>query len=149
MNKPLHNNSEHGQAFTELAISMVFLLILMAGVIDMGRAIFTYISIRDAVQEGAAYGAIAPTDCEGIKNRILSHTKGAIKLRESDILMSIKIDGTACTSVVPANIDTGDPVYVGITFQNFRIATPFIGTIIGSQVVDFKAEVTDTVLVEP
>lgn len=35
----------------------MFLLVLLLGIVDVGRAISTNISIRDAVQEGVFYGA--------------------------------------------------------------------------------------------
>ena len=146
--------SERGQAFAELAVSMVFLLILAAGMIDLGRAIFTYIAIRDAVQEGAAYGAIAPMDCTGIKSRVRQHTDGAIELDDTaSIFVYVYIDGNAndCISSPPvkADIDPGDSIRVQITYSNFRIAVPFIGAFVGGQSISFGAEVTDSIVVDP
>jgi Flp pilus assembly protein TadG len=40
-----------------MAIVSMFLLVLLLGIVDVGRAITTNISVRDAVQEGAMYGA--------------------------------------------------------------------------------------------
>jgi Flp pilus assembly protein TadG len=40
-----------------MAIASMFLLVLVLGIVDLGRAITTNISVRDAVQEGAMYGA--------------------------------------------------------------------------------------------
>jgi Flp pilus assembly protein TadG len=40
-----------------MAIVSMFLLVLVLGIVDLGRAITTNISVRDAVQEGAMYGA--------------------------------------------------------------------------------------------
>jgi Flp pilus assembly protein TadG len=40
-----------------MAIVSMFLLVLVLGIVDVGRAITTNISVRDAVQEGAMYGA--------------------------------------------------------------------------------------------
>jgi Flp pilus assembly protein TadG len=145
--------SERGQAFTELAVSMVFLLILAAGMIDLGRAVFTYIAIRDAVQEGAAYGAIQPMDCAGIKSRVRQHTDGAIALDNANIFVYVYIDGNSndCSSSPPvkANINPGDSIRVQITYSDFRIAVPFIGAFVGGQSIAFGAEVTDSIVVKP
>ncbi len=54
--------SERGQAFVELALSMVFLLTLLSAVVDLGWAFYTLIALRDMAQEGAAYGSLYP--CE-------------------------------------------------------------------------------------
>jgi hypothetical protein len=51
---------EKGAAAVEMAIVSMFLLVLLLGIVDVGRAITTNISLRDAVQEGAMYGAFTP-----------------------------------------------------------------------------------------
>ena len=65
-----HHPSEHGQSMVELALTITILMILLAGVIDMGRAFFTYMAMRDAAQEGAAYGSLNPYDESGIRARV-------------------------------------------------------------------------------
>ena len=61
---------QRGQALVEFALGITFLLILLVGVIDLGRAFFIYISMMDAAQEGAAYGSISPLDVSGIRQRV-------------------------------------------------------------------------------
>lgn len=138
---------EQGQAFIELGISMVFLLVLLAGIMDLGRAIFTYISIRDAVQEGASFGAIEPTNCAGIEARILNHTEGAIEF--DNLNVTVEIEGAQCNAVSSSAIDLGDSIRVAVVFEDFQIAAPFIGAFIGTQTFDLSAEVSDTILVDP
>jgi Flp pilus assembly protein TadG len=53
---------EHGQSMVELAITITFLMILLAGTVDLGHAFFVWQEMRDAAQEGAAYGSICPGD---------------------------------------------------------------------------------------
>ena len=53
---------ERGQAIVELATSLVILLTLLAGVVDLGRALFTWITLRDAAQEGASYASVLATE---------------------------------------------------------------------------------------
>ena len=52
---------EKGQSLVELAMSLVMLLTLLAGVVDFGRAFFTWITLRDAAQEGASYASVIRT----------------------------------------------------------------------------------------
>jgi len=54
------NKSETGQSMVELAVSFVVLMILLAGVVEIGRLAFYYISMRDAAQEGASFATIFP-----------------------------------------------------------------------------------------
>mgnify|MGYP001822952384 CR=1 FL=1 len=58
--RKIDKRHEGGQSLIELALMMVFLLIMLAGVVDVGRALFTYIAIRDSAQEGALVGSITP-----------------------------------------------------------------------------------------
>ncbi len=55
--------SERGQSFVEFSIVVVFLVTLVAGVADLGRAFFSYLSLQDAAQEGATYASAYPTWC--------------------------------------------------------------------------------------
>ncbi len=68
----LHNGAkaEQGQSLTELALLMPFLVILLLGTIDLGRAYFTYVGITNAAREGARAGMDNPTnagDCSTSK----------------------------------------------------------------------------------
>ena len=62
--------SEHGQSMMEFAFGLVFLFVLISGIADGGRALFTYMTLRDAAQEGALYGSTNPTDTEKIVERV-------------------------------------------------------------------------------
>lgn len=64
-----------GQAILEFVLFATLLLLLIAGIVDVGRALFVYITLSDAAQEGAAYAAVAPTDLSGICQRVLANTQ--------------------------------------------------------------------------
>ncbi len=49
--------SQRGQSVVELAIALPVLLLTALGTVDMGRAFFTYITLRNAASEAALYGA--------------------------------------------------------------------------------------------
>ncbi len=49
-----------GQSLAELAISLPLLLLMMLGTIDLGRAYFDYIEMRNGAFEGARYGSQNP-----------------------------------------------------------------------------------------
>ncbi len=133
--------TEHGQSMVEFAFSAVFILLLMVGIVDLGRAYFAYMTLRDAAQEGALYGSTYPNDFEGIKNRIRGTAKFPIDLTDT-VNVTIpdpEIIGSACA---------GHAIKVQVTY-NFTITTPFLGTVIGAQNVPIKATVTDTILRPP
>ena len=49
----------------------MFLLVLLLGIVDVGRAISANISVRDAVQDGTSYGAYTrDVTADGIEDRV-------------------------------------------------------------------------------
>lgn len=69
----LDGRSARGQSLVELAVAMPIMLLIMLGTIDLGRAFFDYIEMRNAVREGAAYAARSFNDTAGIRQRITDH----------------------------------------------------------------------------
>ncbi|MGQ9583919.1 MAG: TadE/TadG family type IV pilus assembly protein [Anaerolineae bacterium] len=69
-------NRERGQSLVEMALAFPILLLILAAIIDAGRAIDAYISITNAVREGARYGAKYPTRVDTIKLRVANEANG-------------------------------------------------------------------------
>ena len=127
--------NQKGQSLTELAITLTILLTLMAGVLDIGRAYYTFLALRDAAAEGAAYGSFDPTNTTEIENRVRRESPGGmISWDSADI--TVNIIGQACRGggvEVTAQID-------------YTLLTPFIGAIAGSQTLPLEATVVNTIL---
>src|ERR671922_131080 len=63
---------QQGQSLLEMALILPTLLLIFAGLVDVGRAYQAYISITGAAREGARYAELYPNDTNGIKNKVLS-----------------------------------------------------------------------------
>jgi len=59
-----------GQAALEFAFVSIFLLMIIFGIFDLGRAIFYYSNLSNAAREGARYGTVHNGDIAGIKAQI-------------------------------------------------------------------------------
>ena len=147
------SKTENGQSMVELSISLLFMFMLVAGVVDLGRAFFTYIALRDAAQEGAAYASIARTDGTvsptTICNEVVARTQSTSNTQIVDLTqtsVSVTLGGVQCSSSVNANACFGQPVEVRVTDSNFQLTTPFLGTFVGSQTIPISASILDTVL---
>ena len=57
-----------------------FLLLILVGVVDLGRVYFSYMTIVNAAREGARYGAEYPTDSNGITSHAQNEADGTIVL---------------------------------------------------------------------
>jgi Flp pilus assembly protein TadG len=75
LNRPhlRRKGTRKGQGIVELALALPLLLLLMLGTIDVGRVFFDYVQLRNAVREGAGYGARMPNDTAGIVQRVNQH----------------------------------------------------------------------------
>lgn len=128
---------QRGQSLTELAIAFTFLMLLLAGMVDLGRAFFSLVALRDAAQEGAVYGALNPTDTAGIENHVRTSSNSPVNLADTVAVgVSSTIIGSACA---------GNQVRVTVTY-NFQLTMPLIGVIVGSQQLPLSATMTNTII---
>lgn len=135
---------EKSQSLMELAISLLFLLILLAGIADVGRMLFYYLSMRDAVQEGASYASVYPKHCDQIVDRV----QRAMNDRSVQVL--INIDGASCYAASEATqACSGKAVTIVAIQPNFELATPLIGTFLGGESLNLKTQITGTILRPP
>ncbi len=124
---------EPGQSLTEFALGITFILVLMAGTLDLGRAYFTFLSLRDAAQEGALYGSLAPPDTAGIRARVRGTSGWPVDFTEfTDAQIQVNISGPACA---------GNEIKVTLA-MDFVLVAPFVS----GNVLPLVAEAKDTIL---
>jgi Flp pilus assembly protein TadG len=136
-NKPVRSN-EKGQSLVELALMLVFVLVLLAGVVDLGRMMFEYLIMRDAVQEGAGYGMIYPGYCNEIAARVMDN------LPDGNYTATVTVNGMSCAAAYsadaaaaasgqrPSNGCAGKTLTVGLDHQ-FEVTMPFLGSFVDPQ----------------
>ncbi len=113
-----------------MAFVAVFLLILVTGIVDLGRAIFTNISIQEAAQEGASYAAFEETvTVAQIQQRAVDSTS-APTLSTSDV-------GVSCATE-PKSKKNGTRVNVTVTYD-LDLITPYVGQWFGGGLTLSKA----------
>jgi hypothetical protein len=114
---------------------LTLILILLAGILDLGRAYYSFLALKNAAAEGAAYASIAPTDNLGIEARTKGESPTGV-IDWTHVQVDTAIIGHACR---------GGTVKVEAVME-YVVFTPFIGSIIGSQSFPLKAEVVNTIL---
>lgn len=115
-------SEDRGAAMVEMAVVTIFLLLLVLGIVDVGRVIFTNISVRDAVQEGASYAAYTE---EATTADIEARIRGAIS---SPDLSSTPI-AVHCSSD-SRDLQDGTRVRVDMTYD-VDLMTPIVGSMLG------------------
>jgi Flp pilus assembly protein TadG len=149
-------SAERGQSLVEFAVSLTVLLILVAGIFDAARALFTYLSMRDAAQEGALYASIDPTNTAAIVQRACqaSDLLAGLNCQEASacsscdvrIEVNLTVSGRACMG---ATGGTAHGVEVVVDYPNFPLSMPLIGQLIGREgtyTVPIRASVIDTII---
>jgi Flp pilus assembly protein TadG len=128
--------NERGQSLVELSISLVLLLLLLIGLVEFGMAFFQFVQLRDAVQEGALYGSMNPTDTAGITNRVRYASNSPINLTTLTPLITYEDDAKKCE---------GYGITVRLEYDHV-IFMPILPAIIGRNTLPLNASVTDTIL---
>ena len=100
--------NEDGQAFVEFAFIMPFLIFLVLGIIQFGRAWHNYIAITDAARVGAREAAV---------KRTTACSSATAKINSLGIIPS----GSTISCTAGTNV--GDQVAVTITYS-FSIGLP-------------------------
>jgi Flp pilus assembly protein TadG len=146
--------SERGQSFMELAVSLTFLLILLAAVIDLGWAFYTMVALRDAAQEAAAFGSMCPNDFALIEDRLRESATAPLSIEDIDggniEICIIDPDAPPALFACPgtgAAVKKGNSVRVTVRIQH-EILTPFVGSFIGTQTYPLTVTVANTILRE-
>lgn len=102
-------HTDAGQTLVEFALVLPLMLILMFGIVDFGRAFYTWLTITNAAREGARVGAVqAPA--------------ATINTRISDAMGPL---GTTYLTTTLGNVQgpRGQAITVDLTFS-FSFATP-------------------------
>ena len=131
-----NTKSERGQSLVELSISLVLLLLLLAGAVEFGMAFFQFVQLRDAAQEGALYGSMNPTDTTGITARVQGASNSPIDLTTITPAITYTNDAKKCE---------GEGIKVELTYTH-HIFMPFLPQVLGTHDLPLKASVTDTIL---
>jgi len=144
---------QSGQSLVELAISFMVIMMLLAGTVDFGMALFSYVILRDAAKEGATYGSMNPADVSGITARVRAASPrdaGQFALYpvdvDNDSLVDVTVDWTD-PSLKCEGLSGGESTGIIVEVEfDYHFSMPLIGPILGSNFIPLRAVATDTIL---
>lgn len=155
--------TESGQSLVELALSFMVIVLILAGAVDLGRAFFTVIALRDAAQEGVIYASINPDDVSGIERRVQDSSETPVDMDNipaSDIDITWNINGISCVEgqVSPSecankcagfydNAGTTESNWVEVMVEfDFQFSMPIIPTFFPGGQLRLRVADTHTIL---
>jgi len=137
----LKRTGKEGQSLVEVALAMPLLILIMMGILDIGRMYFTFVTISDAAAEGAIYAARHPTEEAQIIAR-------AVESCDSDGLGLVSLD-PELVYVNYGDVDWGNPVTVTVEYE-YKLLTPLLSDLgrvaTGEDTVTLRAEVVQSIL---
>lgn len=105
----------------EFALALPIFLLLVFGLVDLGRGFFYYNMLANMTREGARYAIVDPNNTYGITTTV---TNAAFMLDSSGPLnVSVATDSTGSPTA------RGHPITVTATYSMFAL-TPLIGQFI-------------------
>jgi hypothetical protein len=121
-----------GQSLVELAIALPLMVLIMFGVLDLGRAFFSLITIHNAAREGArtaTFNTEHPNSINWICDATAGETTSLGPLDKEKIVVSCHINNTiqstTCSELKHLKCDRGEhdrPVEVSVGYDfNFLI----------------------------
>lgn len=124
------SEKEKGQSLLEMAFAAIVLLLLISGIVDLGRLFFTYIALREAAQEGAAYASVCPPDAINHPEngpKITDHVKTSSQFPVNLALPNIQVIANFTSAPTP-----GAGLFVQVVYQNFHFITPLLNLVDGN-----------------
>jgi hypothetical protein len=125
MLKLTRSKAERGQSLVEVALTFPILLLILSGMIDLGRLYFTYVALEDVVGEAALYLSINPGcryESDGpacvYPNNAYDRAKAAA---------GYEVDWTKVTLELetPTTSGVGEPVKASLRYS-FLLMTPLL-----------------------
>ena len=144
---------ERGQSMVEFALSLPILILILSGIIDIGRVYFAYIYLEEAAAEAALYLSLNPTcidnssgvgtECDDPNNAEWRANNSGSKQGIAQYVIVHSPDTTG--------VEIGDVVTAEAT-MNFLFITPGIAAIVesttGSDVLTLEVTANHIVLNE-
>ena len=131
------STSDRGAALVEFALLTPLLLMLVFGIVDLGRALYTHVGIQEATQEGALYGAFAPDNATLTSERVINSLQSPALIPDNVVVECIPVD--------PLVVGDAPDITVTVTYE-LDLITPMSAWFGGS--ITLQSEVTATIFSE-
>jgi Flp pilus assembly protein TadG len=112
---------EKGQSLVEMALLLPVLLLILVGIIDFGRVLYSYSHLHLATQETARLGGLGKSDSE-----ITQFAKDYIHIGDSSMLN---------VTITPNDVSRESGDYVTVTLEYpMELMTPLLSNILPSPI---------------
>jgi len=170
--RAVRGRDARGQGLVEFSLTLVFLTVLLMGLLDLSRAYFTYLALKDAAAEGAYYGSAFPQckDNNGIDGESLACAEpNTIPFRVTNsaprgglvdwndaaalVVTDLPCNAASCLAAgLPCTAATclkaGQVLTVTVSY-GYHLLTPFAGIFANGQTLTLTARTTAVIVRVP
>jgi hypothetical protein len=143
--------SERGQSLVELSISMVIMLLLLFGLLDLGRAYFIFIAMEDSAGEAAVFLSLYPECLDASSGPLCGDPNNATYRAQNAASGYFQFfdwgDNTQLNVYRPPVYATGTTVRVEI-IHTFDLLFPVIPDIVGANSITLRSEASHIIVSE-
>lgn len=123
-----------GQTLVEFALILPIFLLILMGILDLGRAVYYSSTLSNVARETARDGIVDQT-CANLNTmaaqRAVGMTNVGVEIEWLDTGTEAFIASCPLTGPVPPNHFYGDLIHVTVDYD-YRAATPIIGNLVGT-----------------
>lgn len=135
------NNAERGQSLVEFAFTAMILVILLSGIVDLGRLYYIYVALEDAAGEAALFLSVAPTcptEASGLAGECDHPNNAEWRARHAGGGALLDWADAYIITDVPDVPVIGDTVEVSIQYD-FNALTPFVTNLLENRPLTLTA----------
>jgi len=134
------SGDQAGQSLVEFAIMSIILVMILMGILDLGRAYFAFVALQDVVAEGAAFAAVHPTCVSPSDGPACSNPNNITWRAKNESPSGMVVSNSIQVDVVyhPSGAVSGRPITVTATYSH-SLVTFVIMSIVGSDVLPLRA----------
>src|SRR5215831_9045155 len=124
---------EKGQALVEFAMVALLLFTLVFGIIEFGRALWTWNTIAQATRAGARYGAVAiPTSDDGEVIKVVVYNDPNANSSSKPVVpglteTNVRVRYLTNNGSLAANKTTADLIEISVVNFQFNFLVPLLG----------------------
>jgi hypothetical protein len=132
-------SDRRGQAMVEFTLVIMVVILLMLGILDLGRVVFAHNNMSHAAREATRQGSVSPLDCESIYYVVQHQTQAS-----SDVTVAIEYRRQPSPSIPnPAWTAVACPTaYAPTGTYDFDPATGAAGTVVPDPSIGGEIRIT-------
>jgi Flp pilus assembly protein TadG len=139
--------AEKGQSLVEFSLGLVMILIIVSGLLDLGRLYFTFVALEDAAGEAALYLSLNPHCVHATDGTECANPNNADYRVRNSGGQEVDWSKAKITFDVPSPYGVGEAVKVTVQYS-YGLLTPIIPRITGINPITMSASASQIIITE-